>query len=82
MRGATWWNFVEMMPRPTPESPGKNMPAGAFGITVDSVPPTPPLLVSAALLGINAAVRFDDSTGGVSISHRTPRFAVKRGVMR
>src|ERR1035437_1851659 len=69
-RGEMWLNGVEMRPRPMPLSPGNSMPFGAAGVTVDCWP------------AINDAVLSWESTLGVSMSHRSPRLAVKRGVMR
>src|ERR1019366_4695492 len=69
-RGEMWLNDVEIMPRPTPLSPGNSWPFGAAGVTVD------------CWLGINDAVLSWASTGGVSMSHRSPRLAVHRGVPR
>ena len=68
-RGEMWLNSVLMMPRPTPASPRNNKPFGATGVTVD------------CWSGTNDAVRLWASTGGVSMSHRSPRLAVKRGVI-
>src|ERR1017187_6014673 len=62
-RGEMWVKEVEMMPRPTPLSPGNTSPFGTtevlvVRVTVDCWP------------GIYVDVRFSAWTGGVSISQR------------
>src|ERR1039458_8900512 len=69
-RGETWVNGVLIMPRPMPLSPGNTSPNGTTEVlvevsTVDCWP------------GTNDPVRLWESTGGVSMSQRRPRLAVK-----
>src|ERR1039458_7337386 len=73
-RGEMWLYCVLMMPRPMPLSPGNTWPSGT----------TEFVLVTIVDCGAetNDDVLSWESTGGVSMSHRSPRLTVNRGVIR